>query len=238
MEATYSSESPIFKEKMLTGHSTYHLLRTELEFPGMRDYLEKDFVEFLERKLANINPHETNIRGPIKEILMWPNFKYDPWEILDIDVETSGLVEKMFSETKFKLVMSDGKIYAMADHHIAPSLHQLLEKYLPAKSIPNNESCHITVVNSDKVHAVDSDKVTEFLEKYQEEFTVSCREIKSTVSKDWCPFSRCWVVSLDCFYLRNFISDFNQLFGLGIKPSLHITFAIVSRDTKSFEPEH
>jgi hypothetical protein len=121
---------------------------------------------------------------------------------------------------------------------LAESLFALLEPYLwchtDQKLIPNPEAPHVTLINSNVVAKLDRAALSRFVDAWTSEegadglpFRVT--GVKTTISKDWCPFARCFVASIECDGLARFVERFNLTFAQTIKVSTNITFAILPR---------
>jgi len=128
--------------------------------------------------------------------------------------------------TSVRLV--DGKIYVVLNGLFAalpalqfPDLESL---------VPNIESEHVTLVNSDVVCKQDAKAVDGLLEKWKDvPIDIQFTGFKHTVSLDWAPFSVCVVASLTSAAITQFLLEWNALFGTSIKPVAHVTFAVLPR---------
>ena len=136
---------------------------------------------------------------------------------------------RILSETRYKFGIVDSKVYAIADTNVHSAVCGELKSYMETNIFPNTETHHITIVNSNIVHDCGEENVKVFVQKYEKEFDVKYGRIKSTISKDWAHFSKCYVVEIISDSLEGFVSNFNEVFGTKINPSFHVTFAILPR---------
>ncbi|VBB18745.1 hypothetical protein YASMINEVIRUS_1277, partial [Yasminevirus sp. GU-2018] len=193
----------------------------------------------------------SNVREQVKKILTYPETGYPPWE--SVDVDSKEYMTKL-STPIFRLTITDGKVYAVPTEQFKEyrsTLYELLRTDMEnhcksvggdsTKLVENNESSHITVVNSNIVHDCGQDSVREFISSTQNvvDFTITFGKIKSTVSNDWTLFSRCYVAETESTFLTEFVDRFNVHFKdrlkKPIKLSPHTTIAIVPRSLNLFK---
>ena len=86
------------------------------------------------------------------------------------------------------------------------------------------------IVDSSIVSQVDENKLNEFVSGYKT-FKVKPKAVKTTVSKDWARFSRCYVLEIESSDILEFLGNFNTTFDAKARVILpHLTFAIKPRD--------
>jgi hypothetical protein len=226
LDATLSKINP---EGLVTGHNALSITNFFINIPNMKTYLGEEFVGRIDEEILKAK-NKTNVREHVKKILMYPKFEYDAWNNFDIDEKLLEIIHRDLSNINFKLTIVDGKVYASTlNGWINKLIFDQIHNLLPPEVVINSESSHITVVNSNIVQDIGIDNVTEFVDKYVDIFSLNYGEIKSTISRDWPVFSKCYVIKIQSDYLELFIRDFNETFKKNIKPSPHITFAIVPR---------
>lgn len=223
------------QEGLVTGHNCLNIINYLYNFDGMKNnFISNDFKNFIENEIIKANGKQ-NVREHVKKILMYPRFNYLPWknvEIIDSDLE---LINNISQEVKFKLGIMEGKLYAICQSVIKlnDTVYDILKTKYPNIFIgleKNNETCHITILNSNVVADIGIDIIRKFIENYDKEFTIKTGNIKSTFSEDWSRFSECFVIETNSDYIAEFLIKFNEHFKKNIKMSPHITFAIKSRD--------
>lgn len=206
----------------------------------------KDFIAFANENIASavaklIRDPKCNVRYEVKQIFMWPHLKYLPWKDYtnEIPIERMENIKKYASQIAFKLELVDDKVYAVPSYSQNQQTKSLAEftydeiGYLFNDLNLNSESCHITVINSDRVSKIGKLAVKEFIEQLGE-FTIEIEgSVLATFSEDWPLFGGCAVVKIRSPFIANFLEDFNREFAeqlegkIGMIP--HITFATASR---------
>ena len=218
-----------------SGQNALNLVKYLLDFPGMSEYLPANFAEFAKSEIESAG-QKSNVRAQIKNIWMFPKFAYEPWTRLDIPDKLLGEVHDIMT-TPYKLKIVDSKVYAASCGRpdIINKAYAKLKEYMEPNVVPNIEVNHITIVNSNIVHDCGEDKVRKFVKRFKKDnhFARNMRfaygNIKSTTSKDWARFSKCYVIEVDSADLWQFVTNFNAEFGTKINPSFHITFSILPR---------
>lgn len=224
----------IHSEGLVTGQNLFRIWSFLLDFPGMDHFLSEPFYRLVKERLTQAEKKE-NVRGEMKEILTYPRKGYPPWVMVGtegniLDHRLRGDAEKC--SFVFRLV--EGKIYAVCLSQ--PNLVQLAyDLYHPLRElkemVPNIETCHITLVNSNIVAELGREQVEEFLQGYREiEVKITTGRVKTTFSEDWSRFGECAVVEISSSEIEEFLQAFNTKFGTKLKPSPHVTFAIRPRD--------
>ncbi len=211
------------------GLSALKIIKCLLEM--LENTLPKDYVKFVNEQI-NESEDKENVRGEIKKILMYPNFKYLPWQIFPTKIR---IVNDILNKIFFKIELCDGKVYAncVSDIKLTDVFYNAVRnteyhKLLTGSDV-NTEACHITLVNSNVVYDVGADKIEKFInENFNQQFTIDTGETKNTFSKDWSVFGQCFVVEIICPLVDKFIEQFSKEF-VKINPSTHITFATTPR---------
>ena len=191
--------------------------------------IDPEFQELITSELEKAKD-KINVREHVKRVWMYPKFSYDPWTPLDLPDGVLDEVRRPLSNIQFKLQMIDGKVYAAPSTNLCTLIYDRLDAILEKDIVPNIESSHITIVNSNIVYDCGVDNVKEFMDQYTNEFEVTYGKIKSTTSRDWAIFSKCYIIEISSDELTKFVEDFNVKFKKTINPNLHITFAIKPRD--------
>jgi len=226
LDATLSKVNP---EGLPTGHNAILITNFLMEFPNMKSYIDPEFTNVINEQ-SKLSSNKTNVREHVKKILMYPKYEYDAWTNVNINNDTLNTIHNNLSTVEFKFCIIDGKVYATpTSGQLSDLIFNATKYFLPTDVISNTECSHVTVVNSNIVHDIGIDKVTDFVNKYQNTFHLNYFDIKSTVSRDWCVFSKCYVIQIKSEYMNTFINDFNSTFQKSIKPNAHITFGIVPR---------
>jgi hypothetical protein len=227
MDATLASVNP---SGLSTGQNAMEIIKFISQFPGMNNYVDVDFSDLMDTEIKK-STGKNNVREHVKKIWMYPKYAYDPWSLLELDSKILSDIHQKLSDIKFKFKITDGKVYLcpVNGESFSDMVYNQTKPYLENDIIPNIESSHVTVINSNIVYDCEINNVVQFIENYSDEFSLEFDKIKSTTSNDWSVFSKCYVIEVKSDYLTNFISNFNQQFGKSIKPSPHITFAIKPR---------
>lgn len=215
-------------------------------------------IQMMLAKSKSESDEKANFREHVKKIYMFPKTGYGPMTNLNLGAVTYpdifNELQSTVSKIKFSLELLDGKVYAVPTQsgidminsdlipYVVPQpelkdiifdslIGLLLREGSETKTnvCKNMEKSHITVVNSNIVYDCVNDKVKDFLEGYKDLFSVKIGDVSTTVSEDWAPFSRCYVIGIQSDYIDKFVDDFNKQFNKQIKVSKHMTFAIVPR---------
>lgn len=196
----------------------------------MESFVGENFLQLMKSGLKN-SENKENVREHIKKIWMYPQYKYAEWINLDIDANVLSEIHDDLSKIKFVFRIVNGKVYLCPiTGSFSNLIYDRVRNFLENNIVPNVEASHVTVINSNIVYDIGIDRVTEFVDKYQDEFELGFGKIKSTISNDWSVFSKCYVIEIQSNYLAQFITDFNNQFGKSIRPSTHVTFAIRVRN--------
>jgi len=196
-----------------------------------------EYASFMKEVLTAL-PEESkssNVRRAVKDIWTWPMKGFLPW----IPIRSAGAAAALDDASTIlalippRLALVEGKIYLMMAGfttrlwQCVPELGSFIPN-LTHPLVPNHETEHITLVNSDMVH--DQDAVREWLAT-QKLGQVAATGLQHTISLDWAPFSICIVIALKCDGLSEFIEAYNTKFGMKARvPSAHITVAIAPRN--------
>lgn len=226
LDATLAEINP---KGLLDGQNCRSIIRFFSSLEGFDKFVSKEFAEHIDQEFGNTK-ESGNVRGPVKKVLMYPRMSYLPW----VDFETlPKILDEIKEDSKrvgFKLQIIDGKVYGscISVIQLDEIVFDKVKDQLPSLQ-PNTEPCHITIVNSNIVADIGQANVEKFIKDFDQEFTVTTGKIKSTFSEDWSVFSECYVIEIECPYIDDFLSKFNQEFGKNINPAKHITFAIKLR---------
>jgi hypothetical protein len=212
---------------LTTGQTGMKFINFLLSVDGMKEFVGNEFYEHMTTKSLDVKDG-SNQRGELKSILMYPNPKYDPWVPVNIDSEKLNVIMSDLNSIEFNLKVVDGKIYAVPSSNINLSeyVYIVLQNNIPKEFKPNVTS-HVTIINSDVVAKFQD--IPEFTEGFNQSFTLKFGNIKTTTSKDWSVFSDCMVIEIQSEFIKNFLIAFNDKYQTSLKPSTHITFAIVPR---------
>lgn len=202
-----------------------------------------EFQQFIQEKiqLEKETKYPKNIRGSVKAIFTWPLKGYLDWNCYKNDDQT--LIKKanqlVVENIEPKIELIQGKLYLTLGNFIdlisQVKEFQDISKNLELPLVPNSESSHITLVNSDIVAKLDKEKLDTFIKsELSTKKSVTFTEIKHTVSFDWPVFSVCVVLSVSSDYLVQFVKKLNEVFGTSVKPSVHLTILICPRKTLTF----
>jgi len=229
VDATLATINP---KGLIDGKNTLKLIQFLSTFEGMSEFLPEEYVDYIKYKASTVESKD-NVRGEVKNILMYPELTYKPWANVEFDTQTIDV-----SQIKFKIELVDGKVYAscISDPCLSKTMFDAFHsstcqspEHKNSMLKPNSEHCHITLVNSNVVYDIGSDKVKKLIDsKFTHEFNVQIGHIKSTFSRDWSVFGNCYVVEVSSPELTQFIEEF-KVFKV-IKPTTHVTFASVHRN--------
>lgn len=211
-----------------TGHNMINIMNFLLNFDGMNKFLDKDFYSHAKNIIDNTDLTQKNVRKNVKDILMYPTFSYSPWISHNLNINMTA---------DFRLELVHGKVYAVCcNTNITKTIFEKVKSInseLMHGLVPNIETSHITIVNSDVVASIcnnNQHKFNDFISTYINiQFSTNLTCIKSTISNDWSVFSKCFVITISSKDLDDFLTDFNSAFEKNIKKSFHMTFAIKPR---------
>lgn len=212
---------------LVTGQTGIKFVKFLLSVDNIEQFVGEEFHQHLQQQVL-ASENKNNQRAELKKVLMYPKFAYDPWIPLTIDQNKLRNVHQFLNTIPFKLNIIDGKIYAVPTHipnlvqHIFDSLKEAIHPQYKVNTLSQ-----VTLVNSDVIASING--VYEFLNNYQDEFTLTFGQLKSTTSNDWCVFSSCLVIEISSDYIQQFLHDFNKKYDKALKPSTHFTFAVVPR---------
>lgn len=102
------------KEKGLTGHVSLEIIKFLLNFNGIDNLISKEFKEYMFEQIKNKDSDE-NVRKEIKNILMYPENKYPPWNIIDVENSVLERINEKVQSIKFKIDIVDGKVFGIPD---------------------------------------------------------------------------------------------------------------------------
>jgi hypothetical protein len=228
LDATLGSINP---EGLVTGHNAMSILRFLSTFPGMNKFVSSEYMDVLNKEISETNT--ANVRGPVKKCLTFPRIGFAPWNNIAV---SGAMKQRLVDGTKsvlFQFRMVEGKVYAqcISEKTLVQVVYDEVSKEVNLSQFKrNDETCHITIVNSNVVHEKGIEKVNEFLLSHLQTFSIEVGDIKSTFSEDWSRFSNCMVIETHSPVLDKFLCNFNQTFGSNLKPSPHVTFAIQPRN--------
>jgi len=168
-------------KNLVNGKTALSLIECYANLPIYKILLPRQYQIYIEEQIeeAKISGElKENVRAQVKNILMYPELKYEPWENVDFDTSIIDV-----SNIRFKIELVDGKVYAKCLSK--PSLSDILyEKFTTQEKLsPNPEACHITFVNSNVVYEIKSEKISQFIEAiYSDDITdITIGNIKTTV---------------------------------------------------------
>jgi hypothetical protein len=191
-----------------------------------------EFREFIDRELKEApRDGKTNVRVTIKRIWMYPAKSYAPFQKI-VNDDLVKVINSILKEAHPEVSLIEGKIYLCLPHVVEKIWKEKdLTSILPDfKLSMNQESSHVTLVNSDVVCKLDKDRLKDFLEEVsKKKILLTCIGLSYTISLDWMLFSTCVVANISSDTLEEVMKRFNELFELALKPSFHLTQAICSR---------
>ena len=227
IDATLGDVNP---KGLQTGQNALSIIKFLSSFPGLDGFVTTNFLAEIENQVQ-LSATKENVRENVSKVLMFPRNAYLPWIDYPCDKELMTEIQQKVSEITFKIRIVEGKVYGLCQSK--QTLNQIvfahLKDNLPSNLKENNETCHVTIINSNIVSDVGLEKVESFIQSFDTEFCINTGEIKSTFSEDWSRFSECYVVEITCPYIDSFLNSFNETFGKNIKIAKHITFAIKPR---------
>lgn len=226
LDATLATVNP---PGLHNGTNSMKIFDFILHFPGMEKFIGTEAFNLVSDQVTSAIGKD-NCRQHTKQIWMYPNYKYDPW--MDVDIDELENVHSKLEQYKFMLKIVDGKIFLTLCNKDSFNkvIYDLVADNLGDDIVVNSEGSHITVVNSNIVYDIGLDEITSFLKDYENDVVhVKFGKIKSTISRDWSIFSKCYVIEIFCDYLTTFIENFNKKFNKAIRISPHITFAVKNR---------
>ncbi len=181
-----------------------------------------------------------NVRQQVKKMWMFPRNinEFIPWKQFAVTKEITSILEtanKITNNLNPTIKIVHGKIYVVLSTFITTlsATHNNLNIIGDLTNlIPNIETEHIILVNSDIVAKLDESKLNKLLEEWKNvPINLKFTSLSHTVSLDWAIFSVCVVLNVSSDPLNVFISQFNKLFNTNIKITKHITIAILPRQT-------
>jgi hypothetical protein len=227
LDATIGEINP---DGLVTGQNCLSIIKYLSSVEGFENFVSPDFISHIQKEVLKSESKE-NVREHVKKILTYPRTGYLPWIELEVNQEILKNISDDAEKLKFKLQIVEGKVYGVcvSEQKLNNIVYNKIKDHIPSTLKLNFETCHITVVNSNVVSDIGIDIVKQFVDKYNEEFTITTGKIKSTFSEDWSRFGECYVIELECSYIDKFLLEFNQQFNKNIKICKHITFAIEPR---------
>lgn len=230
MDATLSEVNP---DGLLTGDNTLSIIRFLRDFVGMDKFLGKETLNHIDYNIERSKDKE-NVRGEVKNILMYPRLEYLPWVDHNIHMRWLDVIANQAKSMLFQIRLVEGHIYGIciSDKNLIDVVFDTLCQYqniFPKDTQKNSKMCHITIVNSNIVSNIDKEDVNDIIKTFNRPFNISTGEIKSTFSEDCSLCSECYVIEIKSLYIDKFLSEFNKRFDKGIKIQKHITFAINPR---------
>ena len=226
LDATLGGINP---EGLVTGQNALKILEFLSNFDCMDHFVSTEFMQHIKKEIA-ASESKINVREQVKKILVYPRVGYAPWNEFHVNDEDLSVIKQQTKDIKFKIALVEGKVYAqcLSPITINDVIFDFMKSKLGPEFVKNVETSHVTLVNSNVVADIGIDKVQDFINQWQESFSLETGKIKSTFSEDWSRFSECFVVEIFCNYLTQFIQAFSSL--KKINPTLHMTFAIKPRD--------
>ena len=218
------------EENGQNGQNAFCFVKMISEMPKFEETLGIENANYVKEQIEIAGKKTGNVREQIKKIWMYPNMEYPPWD------NVNYIIPRPFPSFDFEIELVNGKVFAVCKSF--PNLTDVVFAEFMAHDVltkdyqKNSETCHITLVNSNVVADIGIKEVQKFLDSYSEKnFSTTPGKIKSTTSKDWARFSKCYVVEITSEECRHFIEAFNIHFKKELKiPTTHVTFAIKPRD--------
>ncbi len=213
-----------------------------LSEPGMMHQIGTEEYDRISEHIREAEESELqNKRNWVKKIQLGDSLSYPPWESVKIPAHRIAVLNANLETVKLRLQLVNGKLYAvpvLEDLELTTVIYSEFKDLISKGCRPNIETSHITCVNSNIIAPLDEKKVEQFIASHSEPFTVVGKSVKSTTSKDWARFSRCYVLEVESSVLEQYLSEFNTEFGTKVKISLpRITFAVRPRDIAENMPE-
>ena len=212
-----------------TGQNCLSIIKFLSSFEGFKNFVSPDYAEHIEQEVQK-SEGKQNVREHVKKVLMYPRTGYLPWVEFETAPQVIEEIREEADEVKFKLQVVEGKVYGVctSEKKLNELVFDKVKEQLPALRL-NFETCHITIVNSNIVADIGQENVERFIQDFNHEFTVTTGKIKSTFSEDWSRFGECYVIELECPYVDEFLTKFNEKFKKNVKITKHTTFAIQPR---------
>ena len=139
-------------------------------------------------------------------------------------------LNKAIAFVKPSLQLVNGKIYCVVKDLFKTCGVMSSFDDICTSLVPNIESEHITVVNSDVLCKLDQKKVESLLNEWTSKvINIRVTGLQHTVSMDWARFSVCVVAKVESPHLEEFLKQWNSVFDTHIKPHPHITIAVLPR---------
>lgn len=202
--------------------------------------ISDEFRTFIKTHLSQVKEDSINVREQVKKIWTYPLSGYLKWNYLE-SKEILKDVNSVILDVKPKLQIIDGKIYCTLpkiNDNISKLTLPIAQKLGVEGLVPNFESEHITIVNSNVLAKIyysnNKNKIDLLLEKYNDctNKDIVINEFKHTISLDWSPFSVCVVVGIKSNWLTEFCTNFVEILDnktLYKIPSLHLTTLVLPR---------
>jgi hypothetical protein len=210
------------------GTNALQIIKFLNSFDNMDKFISPEFKETIEQQIS-MSYSKKNVREHIKKIYTFPLNTYLPWVNINIDFNTMDKLKKIITEISFKLKIHDGKVYAFPNTDIKHIVYNELKPFLPSNIIEHNEITHLSIINSNIVYDCGLEEIQKFNLQYTDPFIVNIIGVNSTISNDWAPFSKCYVIVFESDYIDKYVHDFNNKFDKQINISKHMTFGIISR---------
>lgn len=230
LDATLAS---VNSEGLASGQNLLAIWQFLLGFPNMDMYITREFLEFVRLQLVQAEEayvdQNSNLRKHMKQILMWPTQKYEPWEAFAVDFRPMQQVAALFQKAVFRLGIVHGKLYAVC---LTDDLcQQIFAIVQPDGLKPSSEVCHITLINSDVVAGIGVENMQQVVDTWNHrDIVVEPVKFQKTTSRDWTPFSTCVVVIVQSDLLNEFVNEVNERFGCKIgNGDKHVTIAVQPR---------
>ncbi len=228
LDATLKVVNP---EGAMTGQNCLSIIKFISSFEGFKEFVSPEFVDCISSEIKNAES-KTNVRDQTKRVLMYPRDKYLPWKEVNVSSEILEEIRKEAECVEFMLRVVDGTIYGrcVTSETLDDITFGLTKHICEAYGLkPNPKACHITIINANIVASVGAENVFEFVQEFNQEFTVVTGKIKSTFSEDYTSFGECYVVEIECPYIDKFLEEFNHKFEKNVKIAKHVTFAVQPR---------
>jgi hypothetical protein len=223
----YNSER---KDEVLSGwNSIRNMLQSKDKL-----VISEVFLKFINEKLSNLDRKiNHNVRGPVKEILMYPLIDFLKWS--EINIKLSKKIcnkgNKILKDIKPQLEIVEGRIYLMLNgftKKLCETFPANMFQFISKGLIENPESDHITVVGSKDVPK-DTKEVKDLIDNFNQEIILKCNRVKHNISLDWPLFSVFVAVIFNHDALKNFIESYDKKFKTKLKVSLHRTIYVLLR---------
>lgn len=234
-----------------SGLNAYTILSFLFTFPGMEARLSPAFAAAVRTQLdALLAPYRHDatvsvpapplasmcVRGAIKQCLVWPRApgEYAPWQDLPSVREEALVLAHAHADRDagYRISLVDNKVcaqYVGAEFSAVDGFYTACA--LSPPWVKNADGAHVSLVPTEVAARVGLERARAFVATHAgTPFALTTGAVKCTFSEDWPRFSWCAVVQVRSAHIEAFLEAFNAAFGTTLRPSPHVTFAMVPRD--------